>query len=246
MPDTPNVPEFPLIAPLGLGGWLVRFGDRPDDAANRAALSFRAAIDAANWKEVAETATALASVFVSFDPMVTAADALRHKLAMLLAERDWMGQGLPAGRRRWTIPCAFGGASGPALNDVAQQVGLSADEAITALTQTPVRVLTLGFAPGQPYLGTLPPEWDIPRQKTLTPMVPAGALVVAVRQLIVFTASTPTGWQHIGQTSFACFRPDSDSAFPLRAGDEVVFRAVSVTDLPPFGGDGGAICEDLP
>lgn len=245
MSDTSRPAEFPNIAPLGLGGWLVRFGDQPDEGANRAALSFRAAVDAAHWVDVLETATALASVFVRFDPMATSADGLKRKLLGLLEQQNWTGQGLPAERRRWTIPCAFGGSNGPALDAVAQQVGVSPDRAIAALTQTPVRVLTLGFAPGQPYLGTLPPEWDVPRQKQLTPMVPPGALVVAVRQLIIFTAAAPTGWQQIGQTSFACFRPKSDAPFAFRAGDEVVFRAVPQEDLPPFGGDGGATCEVL-
>ncbi|MEM6794791.1 MAG: glycoside hydrolase, partial [Acidobacteriota bacterium] len=37
--------------------------------------------------------------------------------------------------------------------------------------------------------------------------------------------STPTGWRHVGQTAFKAFRPDSDTPFVLRPGDEVLFPA---------------------
>ena len=37
---------LPAILPLGLTGWLVRFADRLEDGANRAALAFRAAVEA--------------------------------------------------------------------------------------------------------------------------------------------------------------------------------------------------------
>ena len=106
----------------------------------------------------------------------------------------------------------------------------------------------LGFAPGQPYLGELPPAWDIPRQTGLTPKVPVGALTVAIRQLVLFAVSTPTGWRHIGQTGFRAFRPESDTPFVLNPGDEVIFEPVSRDDherLSGTGPDGGAKSEPL-
>ncbi|MCB2131969.1 MAG: carboxyltransferase domain-containing protein, partial [Rhodobacteraceae bacterium] len=108
--------------------------------------------------------------------------------------------------------------------------------------------LTIGFAPGQPYLGELSPRWDIPRQVALTRRVPEGALVVAIRQLILFSAATPTGWRHIGQTAFRAFRPESADPFPLRPGDELLFPAIEPGELAAIRaadthGDGGASVE---
>ncbi len=40
---------FPKIATVGLSGILVTFADKMDNAANRAALSFRAAGDEQGW-----------------------------------------------------------------------------------------------------------------------------------------------------------------------------------------------------
>ena len=55
---------LPAILPLGLTGWLVRFADRLEDGANRAALAFRAAVEAEGWPGVAETALSLGAVQV--------------------------------------------------------------------------------------------------------------------------------------------------------------------------------------
>ena len=123
---------------------------------------------------------------------------------------------------------------------------MSAEEAVASISEARVRVQTIGFAPGQPYLGQLPEAWDIPRQSQLTDKVPVGALVVAVRQLVLFSVTTPTGWRHIGQTGFKLFRPDSDTPFVLRPGDEVQFDPVDAETFARMeadGPDGGATSE---
>ena len=232
---------------MGLAGLLVRFADRLDDAANRAALAFRAAVEAARPAGVEETAASLGSVFLRFDPGVTDHAALSAEVAALLAGRDWRAAALPAGRRLWTIPAVF---DGPDLAAAAGLAGLSTAAAVADLTAARVRVFAIGFAPGLPYMGPLPGHWDIPRQTALTPVSPAGAVVVAVRQLIIFPAPTPTGWRQVARTGFRAFRPGAAVPFPLSAGDEVRFRAVDAAEFEalvaadPEGG--GAVAEPAP
>lgn len=239
---------FPQLATIGLAGLLIRFADRMSEPANRAALAFQTAVDAEAWEGVEETSTSLTSAFLRFDPVRLSPADLGVRIQNLLATRDWYAADLPGQRRRWLVPTAFGGEMGPQLNEVAEFLDMSAEAAQAQITAAPVRVLTIGFAPGQPYLGTLPDAWDIPRQSGLTPSVPQGALVVAIRQLILFSNATQTGWRHIGQTGFRCFRPDTDQPFALRAGDEVQFTAVSADALSRLtagdaSGMGGATCE---
>lgn len=241
---------FPQLLAMGIGGMLVSFGESMADDANRAALAFRAALGAASWPGVEETAASLASVYLRFDPSVVGHDDLRGRLATLIASRDWYGADLPVGRRRWTVPAVFGGALAPQLDEAAALAGLSPESAVDQLCARPVRVLAIGFAPGQPYLGTLPEAWDIPRQAALTANVPVGALVVAIRQLVLFSAATPTGWRHVGQTAFRAFRPEAAVPFALSAGDEIRFRAVGEGELAAIraadrSGDGGARVEVL-
>lgn len=239
----------PRLRPVGLSGLIVSFDDRFSDAANRAAIAFRGAVEAARWPGVEETSAALVSTFLRFDPVAVELEALTERVRALLGERDWRRAPLPGGRRLWRIPTVWGGEHGPQLEEAAAAAGMDPDEAVAQLSAARVRVLTIGFAPGQPYMGTLPPAWDIPRQAELTPRVPAGALVVAVRQLIVFSAANATGWRQVGRVAFRPFLLDRAEPFALRPGDEVEFPAVPAADYPRLeaepGGLGGATVTPL-
>lgn len=234
---------FPQIAPEGLDRMVIRFAPRMDMAANRAARAFRAGLEAEAWPGVKETTVALVSVQVRFDPRVLPHAALHDLLAARLA-----GFAAPpqAGARRWSIPCAFGGAEGPDLAEAAALAGVSPDRAVQELCAE-VAVLAIGFAPGQPYLGELAPNWALPRRSTLNPQVPQGALVTAVRQFVLFANPSPTGWRQVGLTGFACFRPGQANPFPLALGDRVRFVPVTPARLAelcaedPLGG--GAVLE---
>lgn len=220
------------------------------DPANRAALAFRAAVDAQDWPEVMETSTSLVSTYLEVDLSATPVAAMKERLEALLMSHSWEDAPLPAGRRLWHVPTLYGTDLAPQLEEAAALAGIDPDTAIKELSEARMRVLTIGFAPGQPYTGSLPKHWDIPRQQGLTRSIPAGALVVAIRQLIVFTNATPTGWRHVGQTAFSTFRPKSAEPFTLSPGDEITFPAV---EGPAFqklrqtdtSGLGGATCEVL-
>lgn len=238
---------FPRVDAVGLDGLLVRFGDTLDEPANRAALAFRAALERERWDGVEECATSLVSAFLRFDPLSLSPADLTRRLRRLLESRDWYAADLPDGRRSVTIPTCYDPELAPQLPEAAAAAGLSPEAAVAELSAARMRVLTIGFAPGQPYMGTLPDRWDIPRQTGLTPQVPVGALVVAIRQLVLFSVSTPTGWRHVGQTAARLFRPDSDTPFLLRPGDSVQFPAVSRLEFDPLQGDphGGIRVERL-
>ena len=239
---------WPKISTLGVDGFLVSFADRLCEPANRAALAFRAALDAESWPGVEETSTSLASAYLRFDLRSQNHKAMHARLRALLDSTDWSKESLPGKRRLWRIPTVYGTDLAPQLDEAAHAAGLTREEAVAMLSTTQVRVQTIGFAPGQPYLGELPECWDIPRQTDLTDRVPEGALVVAIRQLILFSVTTPTGWRHIGQTGFRLFRPEADAPFVLRPGDEVMFPPTTPEELARMSEDdpdGGAVSEVL-
>ncbi|WP_417523676.1 5-oxoprolinase subunit B family protein [Marinovum sp.] len=239
--------KYPVIRSGGVDGMLVSFGDRLSEPANRAALAFRAAVEAESWDGLEETSSTLVSCFLRFDPLHLSHRSLRAKLETLLNARDWYAATLPEGRRFWRVPTVYGTELAPQLAQAAEAAGMREAEAITSLSEARVRVQTLGFAPGQPYLGTLPEAWDIPRQSQLTERVPEGALVVAIRQFVLFAVSAPTGWQHVGQTAITLFQPEADEPVLLRPGDEVQFTATDAESLENMRRDprGGAICEAI-
>jgi inhibitor of KinA len=239
--------DRPRIRSVGLSGLLVTFAEKMSEPANRAALAFRAAVEEQGWPEVRETSTSLVSTFVQFEVSQAAITTMTDRLQGLLETRDWFAEALPAGRSLWHVPTVYGTDLAPQLEEAAEAAGLDPDAAIAELSQARVRVLTIGFAPGQPYMGELAPHWDIPRQQGLTKSVPPGALVVAIRQLIIFTNASPTGWRHIGQTAFRTFRPGSDMSFPLSPGDELIFPSITRQEFDRIADDptGGAEREAL-
>lgn len=241
--------EFPRIRPVGLSGVVVSFGGELSDAANRAAIAFRAAVDAEGWEEVTETASTLVSTYLAVDLAQTPFEEIAARLEDLLETADWIGAELPPGRKLWTLPVCFGTDRAPQLAEAAEAVGMSEKEALESLAGARTRIITIGFAPGQPYMGLLPETWNIPRQSGLTPKVPAGALVVAIRQFVLFAAANPTGWRHVGQTAFRPFDLERETPILLSPGDEVRFARITDTELAELeeAGDslGGAEWEDL-
>ncbi|TCS65905.1 KipI family sensor histidine kinase inhibitor [Primorskyibacter sedentarius] len=239
--------QFPLIRTGGVDGLLVSFGDRLSEPANRAALAFRAAVVREGWDGIEETVSTLVSCFLRFDPLHLSHQELTSKVQALADSRNWYDAALPEGRRFWRVPTVYGTALAPQLEQAAAAAGMSAAEAVASLSEARVRVQALGFAPGQPYLGELPEAWDIPRQSQLTERVPNGALVVAIRQFVLFGVSAPTGWQHVGQTAITLFQPDADEPIRLRPGDEVQFIATDPETLENMrrDPDGGATYEAI-
>jgi len=239
------MPEFPIIQTAGVDGMLVSFANALNEPANRAALAFRAALEQAGWDGMEETASTLVSVYVRFDPFHVTHAQMRTRLQSLCAQSDWFGADLPEGRRSWRIPTVFGAPDGPQLAQAAEAAGMSEAEAITSLSSARLRVQTIGFAPGQPYIGELPAHWDIPRRQTLSSPVAEGALVVAIRQLVLFSVSTPTGWSQVGQTAVRLFQPEANEPFMLRPGDEVQFTQTEPEQLSAMRKDrhGGAVFE---
>jgi inhibitor of KinA len=241
--------EFPRIAFLGLDGLLVSFGDRLSEPANRAALALRHAVERESWLGVEETTASLVSTYLRFDALAEDGTGLRGRLADLVESRDWTTAELPTGRKLWRVPAVFGTDLAPQLEEAASLAGVSMDDAIKEIAASRLRVQTLGFAPGQPYLGELPENWTIPRQTDLTPRVQIGALCVAIRQMTLFSVSTPTGWRQVAQTALRLFRPEAEAPFLLRPGDEVLFQPVdraAYERLRAEGPDGGAVAEAIP
>lgn len=242
---TSDVP-FAEFCPLGVDGILVRFGRVLTEDANARALAFRDAVAAANLPGATEIASSLTSVRVAFDPLQTNRAVMSKALADVAQN---LSTKPTAPKRQWSIPVAFGTRHAPQLAEAAAISGRSQQDAIRDITTHMTRVIAIGFAPGQPYLGMLPAHWDIPRQSHLTESLPRGALVAAVRQLIIWAADAPTGWRDIGQTAFKVYRPDTPEPFAFAPGDAVGFDLVSDDQmdrlLAQSDPNGGATCKVL-
>ena len=239
----------PEICTLGYDALLIRFAREASEAATARVQVMLRLIEETELPYVTEIAPALASIMVRFQGGANERALLHEQLTDLMEKTDWATVAVPVAKRRWIIPICFDGDAAPHLAEVAQIAGKSEAAIVHDLENANVRVLALGFAPGQPYIGLLPREWDMPRTSTLTSEVPAGALVTAVRQLVLFANPSPTGWRQIGMSAFKPFALETDTPILLRAGDAVQFLRASADDIARLkaSGDpkGGAICQSL-
>lgn len=237
------------ILPAGPDGVLVRFALRPDPVAMTAAQVLARSLQDHPPAGVVEIAPGLVSVLLRFDPARTDRARLTARLRPQASAIAADPPPQPAPLRRWTIPAVFGGQHGPQLSEVARMAGIDEQQAIQTICGSDLNVLTIGFAPGQPYIGLLPQAWDIPRMSELNPRVPAGAVVVAVRQIVMFSAESATGWRQVAQSAFRNFDPDRNTPMPLLAGDAIRYTPVTADRLRELAaapdGLGGATLEVL-
>ncbi|MFN3372789.1 MAG: 5-oxoprolinase subunit PxpB [Chloroflexus sp.] len=169
---------------------------------------------------VIDLVPAIDSLLVCFDPLTTDRTQLTDRLHTLAAHPPLTA--LPTGREL-VISVHYGGIDGPDLDAVAAQLGLSPQEVIDLHTATEQRVLMIGFAPGYPYLGWLPPELHLPRRATPRVAVPAGSVAIAAGMTGIYPAVLPGGWHLIGRTDVTLFDPASDPPVLLQPGDRVRF-----------------------
>ncbi len=206
---------------------------RPDEAA---AVRFAAAVRAANPPWLQDVVPAYASVGVFFD-----ADAIRLKdvMAWLTAIREGEAPAeplthtardastarqelRPPGEHR--IPVCYEMA--PDLPRVCEHTGLAADEVIRLHSGTEYTVYAIGFVPGFPYMGYLPPELcGVGRLPSPRLKVEAGSVGLTGRQTGIYPLPRPGGWNLIGRTPLVLVDV-ADGFFPLRVGDRVKFERI--------------------
>lgn len=223
--------DKPRILPLGDCAAIVRFGTAIDPAANRRAMALAEHLLRHPFPGLVEAVPAYASVTVHYNPCavpVSAAaptpfDAVRARLSAVL---DEVGEGHEAEPRTVEIPVCYGGEHGPDLEAVAAACGLAPEEVVALHAGTTYRVYLIGFAPGFPYLGTVPEAIRVPRRPTPRAAVPAGSVGIAGVQTGIYPMETPGGWQIIGRTPIRLFQPDRDPPCLLRVGDRVRFRPI--------------------
>ena len=197
---------------------LIDFGDQISLDLHRQVLRMQRGLRAGG---VLNLHPAYASVLVSFDPLRTSHAAI--EAAALEVESGALE--LPESRLV-EIPVCYGGEFGPDLDDVGRLSGLAPEQVIAMHSGAEYRVYFLGFAPGFPYLGGLPPQLSTPRLPEPRRSVPAGSVAIGGGQTGVYPMSTPGGWRLIGRTPLCLFDPAAASPTLLEMGDRVRFQPI--------------------
>jgi inhibitor of KinA len=212
----------PRFLSVGDRALAIEFGDAIDRGLSRQVLRLDHAIGADPPTGIVETVPTFRSLMVHYDPLATSRANLESAITRLLdSDRD-----PSAVARLWRIPACYEGQFAPDLTEVEQQTGLAAADIVALHSAVLYHVYMLGFLPGFPYMGDLPPELALPRRADPRVRVPAGSIAIATTLTAIYPYESPGGWHLIGATPIRFFDPSREPPSLLAAGDAVQFEAI--------------------
>jgi inhibitor of KinA len=219
------------LEPLGDSAVVATLGSGIDEATLGAVLAFADAVVSARMPGIADVVPAYDTVTVFYDPASFSApgEDAYDAVCRFMESRAVAKGGRSSWRKaaRVEIPVCYGGDLAPDLDAVAAHCKISADEVIALHAGAEYLVHAIGFTPGFPYLGGLPEALRTPRRGTPRAHVPAGSVAIGGGQTGVYPVNSPGGWQIIGRTPLALFRPTEKQVALLKSGDRVRFKRIT-------------------
>ena len=205
------------LDPLGDRAYLAHFVLEHD------AASWASAVRDRNWPGVVDIVVAYRTVAVFADPDRVDLTDLECSLRTIAPAEKSGFQG-----KRLIIPVLYDGAD---LDAVATRSGLSRDTVIAQHSAAEYDIFAIGFLPGFPYAGYLPPALaGLPRREVPRLRVPAGSVAIAGRQTGIYPGESPGGWHLLGTTPLRIVDLD-DGYFPIQAGDRIRFQSISPAEF---------------
>ncbi|TAN50114.1 MAG: 5-oxoprolinase subunit PxpB [Betaproteobacteria bacterium] len=216
------------IEPLGDAALYAEFSRTLDLRTNEALQAVAAALREKAPPWLRDVVPSLGGLALHFDP-----EHAELPEAPLRAATDLLLDCLKATARARTagreveVPVCYDAEFGLDLDAVAAQTGLDAAQVVRLHAATEHRVLMVGFAPGQPYIGGLDPRLAVPRRATPRTRVPAGSIAIANAQSVVYPFEIAGGWSVLGRTPLRVFDPRREPPSLLLPGDRVRFAPIS-------------------
>ena len=200
-------------------------------ASESAAVRFAAAVRAGNPEWLEDVVPAYASVGVFFD-----ADRINTSGAVKWLRTVRLGKAkVAAVHNKHAIPVCY--EMGPDLPRIAEHLHLKPDEVIARHHAMAYTVYAIGFVPGFPYLGYLPPELSgVPRLDSPRLAVEPGSVGITARQTGIYPLPRPGGWNILGRTPLMIVDV-ADGFFPLRVGDAVSFTRIDDAEFRRLHGE---------
>lgn len=206
---------------------VIEFGEKIAAPINAMVLDLSNLIDAQAITGVIETVPTFRSLMIQYDPDVISADELLARLDSLAPVRTHD----PYSRRLWSLPVCYEDDCAMDLAEVAARAGMTSRDVVSRHTALPYDVFMLGFLPGQPYLGELPPALCLPRRTSPRLRIPAGSVGIATSLTCIYPAETPCGWHIIGRTPIPMWNLQSEGRPIFAPGDRVRLRAIGLDEF---------------
>ncbi|MEH7416945.1 5-oxoprolinase subunit PxpB [Neobacillus drentensis] len=205
----------------------VSFGNQINEEIQREIQRFIAGLKKAKIKGIIEWVPSYCTVVIYYQPEVISYHVLEKILKSYYSSADKVERekGIV-----YEIPVYYGGETGPDLPFVASYHQLSEEEVISLHTSKEYLIYMMGFVPGFPYLGGLPPNLAVPRLEHPRPSVKAGAVGIGGNQTGIYPAEVPSGWRIIGITPVTLFDVNRPSPFLFSAGNYIRFHSIDLQE----------------
>jgi inhibitor of KinA len=214
----------PRFLDAGEAALVVEFGDVVDPAINDRVLALDAVLRADPPAGTAEFVPTYRSLMIHYDPLLIDRDTL---VAMVRRAMEAVTEGR-AKAATWTLPCCYDASMAEDIDEAAQILKLTRDQAAALHAKAAYRVYMCGFTPGQVYLGGVPKALVISRRPAPRPPHPAGAVLIGGGLCVVAPFVMPTGWYVIGRTPERLYAAERKDAFLIQAGDNLRFDPIDV------------------
>ena len=221
------------ISIAGENSLIIYFGEEVTPAVSAKVQHAARQLKNALGDVVVDLVPSYASLLVIYDIFRTDLHTIRPQIRALLSDID---QVEASEGRLIELPVYYSPESGPDLESLSHQTGLSVDDIISIHQAIEYRVYAIGFAPGFAYLGEVDERIAAPRLATPRQQVPKGAVGIADRQTAVYPSISPGGWNLIGLCPQPMFDPEATPCMPVEVGDRVCFRGIDREGFLSLGG----------
>jgi len=140
--------------PCGDTALAIELGDRVDRRVSAQVLALAARVKAATVAGIVEVVPTFRSLMIHYDPLTVPQSELKSHLIPLLSGLD----AAHSPGRLWRLPVCYHESLAPDLAEVAARTGLSPEQVAERHSAVTYHVYMVGFLPGYPYLGDLPPS----------------------------------------------------------------------------------------
>ena len=226
------------IYPLNEQSLTIEFGQEINPAVNDRVMALHHALQKEPFRGYMESVPSYTTLTVYYDLFLITKEegsrsaSVRQFVVDQISEKlTLLATAAPSELPVLEIPVCYDLSMAPDLPWVAEYCRLSIPEIIDLHSGNTYRVYMIGFIPGFPYLGLLPPKLEVPRKIKPALSVAAGSVALAGRQTGIYPFNIPGGWQVIGRTPYGLFDVNRDPCCSVEAGRQIRFVPITLAEF---------------
>lgn len=221
-----NRPPGLEAEPFGDSALMLRIADSDAEARRAAARRLRDILLNVRPYGVLNLVAGAESLLVEFDCLSVSHGQLAQTLRLAVAGLGLEDTGPAAGARDFIVPMVVSADFSPDLPGVAEELGLSQDATLAALTSSVLTINLLAAAMAPMMAGVEFPGQVSRCTEPRTDVAP-GSVMVAGTSAIIQPFPGPSGWKVIGRTPLTICDIHEDPPTSYQPGDRVRFEVIA-------------------